>query len=375
VGRRPGESVGAYGAGSLKETAPRSGVWCYRVRIDGRQVERTLGSRTEPITRTQAERRARRLVIDPPKPKPAPDGPTFGEVLTEWLDQGRTARGKRWAPKTAFDNRREVERRIAPTLGHIPVRALTARDLESAYNVWGETLSDNTVRRSAALIGSALSLAVRRDYIGASPATVAVAPAATKSLNRVPTAAEVGRLLNAAKTFGHDMDRAIALSVLTRARAGEVAALKWSDINLRRGTVVIERAVTEVQGKISIKGTKTGEERIARVEGRNLAVLVAVLGRPGPADTYVIGGAKKPINPGKLSDGFTSVRGLAKVRGVTFHSLCKYWATAMLDAGVPVHAVAKAGGWKSERMLLEVYGKPTAVGADQVAAVELLPSL
>jgi integrase len=94
---------------------------------------------------------------------------------------------------------------------------------------------------------------------------------------------------------------------------------------------------------------------------------------PDPADTYVIDGGTEPVNPGVLSDRFTSVRRLAHVRGVTFHSLRKYFATTLLSAEVPVHAVARAGGWKSTRMVLNVYGRATKSGADQAADVELLP--
>jgi integrase len=93
---------------------------------------------------------------------------------------------------------------------------------------------------------------------------------------------------------------------------------------------------------------------------------------PRAPDSYVIDGDKGPVDPGRLSDRFVSVRGLAHLRGVTFHSLRKYFATSLLSAGVPAHAVARAGGWKSTRMVFDVYGRGTEAGADQAAAVELL---
>ena len=103
-----------------------------------------------------------------------------------------------------------------------------------------------------------------------------------------------------------------------------------------------------------------------------MAVLNVVLD-PGKPEHYVIGNSAKPVNPNHLTDGFTSVRGLAHVRGVTFKSLRHYWTTSMADAGVPMKDIA-SGRWKSDRMAREVYGRhATLAGSDKMAEVELLP--
>jgi integrase len=373
MARQVGDKVSAYGTGSLSETAPSSGVWRYRYRADGRQVRATFGSKAEPLSRKQAERRVRNL--DPTTPAPVvKDGRMVGDVLTEWLDYGRTTQGKQWAPRTADDNRKQVESRIRPALGDIRLADLTAAKLENVYTSWSaDGLSDNSMHRYAALISSALSFAVRRDYIEASPATKAVAPAATKSTKRIPTAKEVAKLLRAAEEFGKDMAAAIAIAVLTGARAGEVAALRWRDINLKRGTILIDKSATEVDGVVTIKGTKTGDERIARVENGNLAVLREKIGKPGDPDAFVIDGGTEPINPGIISDRFVKVRSLAHVRNIGFHSLRKYYVTSLLSAGVPDHAVALTVGWKSTRMI-DTYAGATKSGFDAAAAVELLPA-
>jgi integrase len=363
-----------YGSGSLNESEPGSGVWRYRYRVDGKQIRTTFGSKAEPLSRKQAERRVRNLELKTPADVKSSGGPTFGTVLTEWLDYGRTAQGKRWAPRTTDDNRKQVESRIRPALGDIRLAALTAAHLENVYTSWGaDGLSDNSVHRYAALISSALSFAMRRDYIDASPAAKAVAPAATKSTKKIPTADEVAKLLHAAEAFGKDMAPAIAIAVLTGARAGEVAALRWCDIDLKRGTIRIDKAATEVNGLVSIKGTKTGEEHIARVENGNLVVLQTVLGKPGDPDAYVIDGGMEPVNPGVISDRFVSVRGLAHIRNIGFHQLRKFYATTLHAAGVPDRAIADTIGWKSTRML-DVYVGATESGSDAAAAVELLPA-
>jgi hypothetical protein len=53
------------------------------------------------------------------------------------------------------------------------------------------------------------------------------------------------------------------------------------------------------------------------------------------AERAIRNGGTEPINPGKLSDRFVSVRGLAHLRNIGFHSLRKYFVTSLLAAGVP----------------------------------------
>jgi integrase len=373
MARQSGEKVGTYGAGSLTESAAGSGVWRYRYRIDGKQLRATFGTKAEPLTKKQAEKAVRNLERVEPAPT-ATDGRTFGQLLDEWLSHGRTIRGARWAPVTKSTNTGMVDHRIRPVLGPIRLADLTAAHLQTAYDTWtADGLSDNSVHRLAALISSALSFAVIRDYIDVSPAAKAVPPAATKSTKKIPTTAEVAKLLSAAQAYGKDMEKAITIAALTGARAGEVCALRWSDIDLKRGTVRIDKSATELDGKVSIKGTKTGDERIARVEGNNLVFLKSALGKPGDPDTYVIDGKTEPINPGIISDRFVSVRGLANLKNIGFHSLRKYYATALAEAGVPAKAIADIVGWTSTRML-DVYVGATKSGFDAAAAVELMPA-
>jgi integrase len=183
----------------------------------------------------------------------------------------------------------------------------------------------------------------------------------------------VWALLNAAEVVGKDMKPAIAIAALTGAREGEVCALRWCDIDLENGTVLVDKSVSEVKGQMFIKSTKTGDKHIARVEGANLEVLKSALGEPGTPDTYVIGGKTEPINPGIIADRFVSVRGAAHIRNISFHQFRKYYATTLNAAGVPAKAIADTVGWKSTRML-DIYVGATKSGYDAAAAVELLPA-
>lgn len=366
----------ARGSGSVVERPVGSGVWRLRYRQEstGREIQKTFHG-----SRAGAARELRRLLNETAPPTPDRVVMTFGDLLDEWLAYGRTVTGRPWARKTAAENRRQVDVRIKPVLGAVPLDDLKPADLERTYLAWqdascGRALADSSVHKLAALIGSALSFAFRREYIDRNPADRAVAPAQPKSTAKAPTAGELLNLIKAGRFFGHDMDKAIVLGAVTGARRSEVAALLWGDLDLESGRVRIERQVVEVAGAMTIEPTKTGAQYIARLSKSDLAVLVHVLGVPGPSNTYVINGGTEPVRPDVLTDRFTSVRRDANVPGVTFHSLRHFWSSAKLAGGVPVHDVAE-GRWTSTRMVLDTYGHGTEEGSDQLAAVSVLPGL
>lgn len=337
----------------------------------GRRVQKTFRG-----SRSAAAAELRRLLGQDPTPPPAEAKRTFGDLLEEWLAFGRDKQGRPWAPRTVAENRRQADVRIKPELGRILLRELTPRDLEGVYQKWSKDgLSDASIHKLAALIGSALSLAVRREYLYDSPTARAVAPAQPKSSKTPPSRDEVVDLLRAALVVGQDMPAAIALAVLTGARQGEIAALQWGDIDLTRGTIRVERQATYVNGQVAIGPTKNEATPVTFLSQRDLAVLREMIGQPGPADHYVIDGGSDPVKPGTIGDRFTKLRKLAVVRdSVTFHGLRSYWATSMLAAGIPIHDVA-ADRWASVRMVQEVYGHARHDAARRMAEVDLLPAL
>ncbi len=360
----------ARGDGQLFERPGSKGVWCLRyVDKAGRRVQKTYRG-----SRAAAAAELRRLLGQDPRPPPTEAKRTFGDLLDEWLAFGRDKQGRPWAPRTLAENRRQVDVRIKPELGATLLTDLGPRDLESAYERWAKVgLSDSSIHKLAALIGSALNLAVRRDYIDHSPAGRAVAPAQPKSSKAPPTRDEVVKLLEAALGFGHDMPAAIALAALTGARQGEIAALQWGDIDLQEGTVRVERQATYVDRHVVIGPTKNDATPTTYLSDRDLTVLREMVANPGDPDTYLIDGGTEPIKPGTIGDRFKKVRDLAGIReSVTFHGLRSYWATSMLAAGVPLHDVA-ADRWASVRMLHDVYGHARHDAAKRMAEVDLLP--
>ena len=134
-------------------------------------------------------------------------------------------------------------------------------------------------------------------------------------------------------------------------------AITYGDIDLGSGSIRIDKAATAPSETVTVKTTKAGTVRVLKVKDANLDLLREAIGTPGPSAHFVIDGGRKPIRPAIITERFSQVRKLAKLRpGITFHTLRHAWATGCLVGGMSLHDVAHLGGWKSVDMVARVYG-------------------
>jgi integrase len=366
-----------YGGGSLAERTP--GVWRLRAwKPDPVTGEMVQLQRTFKGTEAKARKALAEFVTE--GVAPAADRRTFGQLLDEWVE----LRAGRWAPKTLDEAKREIENRIRPRLGRIPVAKLTAKHLDDAYSAWSkEGLGDSSVRRHAAVISAALTQGVKWGWLDTNPATRASAPVQRTARKLVtPTPEMVARLLRLAEETDPVMAAAVALAFVTGGRRGELCALRWSDVDLEVGAVRIERSLAQVGEDITEKGTKTDRGRTIALDPRSVALLrrhrvwqrdlAERAESPLVDDPYLLSdnaNGARPIAPSKITDRFTLLRSRAKIPGVRFHDLRHAHVTQLLGAGVDATTVAQRVGHASTRMTLDRYAHALPAGDVAAAAV------
>ena len=126
------------------------------------------------------------------------------------------------------------------------------------------SLSGRTVHRAAELLRNVLRRAVKWEVILRSPAASLDAddlPRAVKPESAVLTETEAQQLLQEAKypthrcTARHYLTAqsafypAVAFALYTRARLGEIMAMRWQDIDFRQRIVTIRRSLTRRSGR------------------------------------------------------------------------------------------------------------------------------
>jgi integrase len=362
----------------------RAGAWRLEASYtdDGRRryKTRTVHAPNNRTGRRLAETELVRLVAETQTastPTVAPDA-TVEQLLRRWL----AVRTPDWSPTTASTNRRWVETRIIPAVGHYPLTRLTVAHVDALYaSQRADGLTAASVRRTHSILRAALAQAERWGLVDRNVAALARKPALGPPRVRPPEPDEMARLTAAAE---RDPDLAgwLRVAAVTGARRGTLCALRWSDLDLDKGTVTFSRSLSVGDEGLVVKGTKTGRpypvaldqgtvgvlrSHRARAAERALACGVAlpsdayVFARPVPPDGSV------PWHPDGATQRFARLRREAGVEGVRLHDLRHFVATRLLAGGVDARTVAGRLGHSSAKMVLDLYGH-FVPAADRVAA-------
>jgi integrase len=247
---------------------------------------------------------------------------------------------------------------------------------------------------------------VKWGWINSSPTDRVTPPKVVRTDMHVPTPAQLLSLVKAAEATNPVLATAIFLAALTGARRGEIAALRWSDIDLVKGRVRIARSLTVSQGEQHVGPTKSRQSRdialdafcIENLKQRSDAMADQSERAESPlvADPYVLSynaDGALPVNPDTLSHGFTKLcaamerPALKKLRQTQpratrgdlvarqqwpfrFHDLRHFSVTTLIGAGVDVRTVADRHGHARATMTLDRYAH--ALPERDRAAAEIL---
>ena len=124
----------------------------------------------------------------------------------------------------------------------------------------GEPMSSSTVKRYATVFRSILSVAYKLEYIDEdiSASRRLVFPKNDRKEVECYTMEEVGQILEALKEEPLSIRTIIQVALFTGCRRGEIVGLKWSDIDLNRGTLTVRRSIYKPKnGKTYEKEPKT----------------------------------------------------------------------------------------------------------------------
>ena len=289
---------------------------------------------------------------------------TVSEYLERWLSD--TARYQ-VAASTYGRYERTVRNHFLPffkrlrlrDVSVVHVRALKARKLE-------EGMHPNTVGVMQGVLSAALNQAVYDGLIPANPcARVKKAAARGKARVRSLSQEDASRLLDAAT--GTRDEALITLALRTGMRQGELAALRWEDLDLEgpRPSIRVCRSA-DTRTKTVVTPTKTGEERTLGIGPRTVEILKAHRARQleerMAATTWEDPGWVFPNTRGKVrrrDSVMRSLQGFLRETGlpadVRFHDLRHTAGTHALRRGRPIHEVSKMLGHSDPAMTLRRY--------------------
>jgi integrase len=292
------------------------------------------------------------------------------------------------AANTADSYERMVTTHLVPRLGNLQLEKLDGGHLTAMYAELATKgrkdgkggLGARSVRLAHVTIHRALKDAVRWGLVARNAADAADPPRLPHQDAPTWTPEHVQAFLGGAKN-----DRwhaAWILAATTGLRRGELAALRWADLDLDAKRLSVRQAAAMVGGHVIVSAPKTARSRRSIALDAGTVTALKTWRKKQLEDRFKMGAGWQdrddrvftlatgaPASPDLLTRSFDDAVAGARpgLPRITLHGLRHAHATAMLAAGVPLKIVADRLGHASVRVTGDVYSHVVA-GLDEQAA-------
>ncbi len=331
----------------------------------------------------------------------APQDLTVGEWLDRWIDAHEVELKR----SSAEGYRQKIRLYLKPALEHQRLQDLSPsglsviwREMQASGGKNGKPLGRRTVEYARATLRKACEDAVVERIIQVNPVVGSkMAKRDGKPQHTTWTGAQLAVFLEHVT-----QDRWAPMWQLfaaTGMRRGEVAGLRWSEVDMDAGTVAVERSTTQLGNERVTTTPKNHERRTIGIDDQTVAVLrtwkvqqAAERLAFGPAYADVEGLVftwqdGRPVMPDYITKAFPKVQATvntklaaahaeAELEGpatllptLVVHELRHTHATMLLRDGVGVHIVAKRLGHKDPSVTLNVYAD--VIPDDDTSAVDV----
>lgn len=187
---------------------------------------------------------------------------TVVEFLTKWLKHIKST----VSPRTFERYGEIVTKYLAPALGDVRLRKLQAIAISAAYEKIRTSrtkgtgdLSNRTILHCHRVLSGALRQGVRWRLIPHNPASDVKPPRVERRKIRTHSLTETADMVEQLR--GHWMHVPAVLGLLCGIRRGEIAALRWSAVDLDKGQIAIIQNASRTKAGVHYKDTKTGQAR------------------------------------------------------------------------------------------------------------------
>jgi len=275
-----------------------------------------------------------------------------------------------------------IKLHVLPTLGDVALARLTAEDLDALYGRLlesgrrnksgdGPGLSPASVRYVHRILRKALGDAVRKGSLTRSPASLADPPKRNTNKKsevemRVWTSAQLQTFLSS--LVGQRLAPAFVLAAHTGMRRGEVAGLRWSDIDLDAKLIHVRQNAVVVNYELRLTDVKTTNGRRTIDINDDVVRALQAWWRKQAEERLLLGSGYDdqdlvfarpdgtPTHPELLSSTFERIVGRAGLPRIRLHDVRHTHATLLLKAGVPIKVVSERLGHATAGFTLDVYG-------------------
>lgn len=358
MARRATETRRSYGTGGLYVRVDAAGreAWYGKWRSNDRQVKRRIGSKRAPsssdgLTRAQAEAELRRLIASTQMTPRVGERLTIADVSERYRTHAER-RGRKKATMVAIES--ETRMHLQPFFGERAFDSITPEDVADFIAVLeGRELAPKTIRNIVGTLAALFNFAKapRRRWATSNPCDGAELPA-------VPERSEIRYLdldaidllsANALPGRLHAIDRTLyRVAPMTGLRLGELAALRWRDVDWPASRVRVRR--NYVLGEFGTPKSRRATRSVPLADEAAQALEHLHRESAYQADDDLV--FTDPATGGPIDKNIVTRRMRSALRAAklddahTFHDLRHTFGTRMAAAGVPIRTLMEWMGHK-----------------------------
>lgn len=304
-------------------------------------------------------------------PRPQKKGLRLKEWLAGWMEL-KALEVKRTSYVVYV---RQVRNHILPELGELALEEIDAQTIgRFLEQLQRKGLAGSTIHGICRLLRCALSEAREQGLVESIPARRTWPRAAKRKEARHLALRERKAVVTEA---GKREFYEIMAALYTGMRIGEVAGLKWKDIDLKNGTLKVARTLQRVPVRRTAGDKKEGLKTCLDVFAPKSQASIREIPIAAPLrellkklwegsrkreEDYVFAAKKhpeRPLDPRTFQRRFAKVCKAAHVEAAHFHTLRHTFATVCMENGFDVEALRYLMGHSTARITYEWYGHST----------------
>jgi len=373
--------------GSVRKPRTAGGTWSYRLDLglgpDGRRQQKQVAG--FPTRRAAQVALNEALAEHQHGAYVAPSKMTLNEFVATWLDAVKPE-----LAETGWANYRSLmQKYVLPRIGQVRLVDLTPQRIQALYGELlergkrdGSPLSARSVLQVHKTLHRALGDAVRWRLLVRNPATGVRGPRFEAKEMTAWSVEECRRFLD--RTSDDRLSALWLLALNSGMRRGELAGLRWQDVDLDAGTLAVTQQRTTADYRVVVAEPKARSRRVITLDASVIDALRAHRRRqleerlaagPGWADSeyVIVDEVGRPYHPQRLRLLFERACREAEVPPIRLHDLRHTMATTALRAGIHPKVVQERLGHSSIALTLDTYSHVTPTL--QRAAAETLGEL
>jgi integrase len=214
-------------------------TWTVRARVGAKVVNKKLGS--YPAMKLVAARAAAEKLLEALARDGSTDAidRTFGAVAEAWIEKVAKPKNASWKLQE-----RRLQMHVLPHWRDRKIATITRADVRDLLEgVEGDVLPG----RVLAIVKTVFRYALSRDWVGSSPVEGISKPNTDTARDRVLSMEEVSAIWVATGLLGFPFGHYLQTLALSAQRRTEVAAMRWTDVDLDAATWIIPAKETKSQ--------------------------------------------------------------------------------------------------------------------------------